>query len=78
MGRGRANFEFGVIMMVAKYFIRFKDSFDQRRKHKDTEIDEKQNCLLLPKKRGLPTWTTQGLMLRDMITASWNSRRQVG
>lgn len=58
MGRGRTDFEFGVIMMVAECFIRFKDSFDQRRKHKDTAIDEKQNCLLLPKKRGLPTWTT--------------------
>lgn len=40
MGRGRTDFEFGVIMMVAECFIRFKDSFDQR-KHKDTAIDEK-------------------------------------
>lgn len=58
MGKGRADFEFGVIIMVAMYFLRFKDSFDKRKKYKDSEIDEKQNCLLLPKKRGLPIWTT--------------------
>lgn len=45
------------MLVVVGYLIRFKDSFDGRTGHNDTEIDKRLNSLLLPKEKGPPTWT---------------------
>lgn len=58
---------------------RFKDSFDGRIQHIDSEIDERQNSLSLtdPTERRLPGRDTQRTAPRDRATAHWSLKEQV-